>query len=309
MADHPDPIRSDDIRKNYGSVEALGGVSIKAAAGSITGLIGPDGAGKSSFMRIVLGLLSFDGGELILFGETGAERRRGGKSRIGYMPEVFSLYSDLTVEENLRFFFRIHRRDPAGFPARRRRLYRFNRLENFAHARAGTLSGGMKQKLALSCALMHEPELLVLDEPTTGVDPLSRREFWSMLAELKEQGITVLVSTPYMEEALRCDAVYLMNKGRVLAAGTPSALIDSFPGALYEIEDANHAPQELKRELAERFPDCPVFLSGRRVHLALPNGGTPDIGLSVAGTVRRVEPGLEDLFLSSVLRPEKKETS
>ncbi|MFA7565684.1 MAG: ABC transporter ATP-binding protein, partial [Alkalispirochaeta sp.] len=185
-------IQATGIRKSYGAVEALKGVDISAVEGAVTGLIGSDGAGKSSFMRIILGFLTADEGSLVLFG--GESDGHGGHG-IGYMPEVFSLYPDLTVEENLRFSYQIHGGRADGYAAKSDRLYRFNRLDEFKKARAGTLSGGMKQKLALSCALMHDPRLLVLDEPTTGVDPLSRQEFWEMLTELKNQGIGILVST------------------------------------------------------------------------------------------------------------------
>ncbi|ORC34058.1 hypothetical protein B4O97_14330 [Marispirochaeta aestuarii] len=295
-------IEAEAISKRYGEIRALEGVDIHAAAGEITGLIGPDGAGKSSFMRIVLGLLESDGGELKLFGETPERGRRGG---IGYMPEVFSLYTDLTVEENMRFSFRIHGGRPAEYTARSERLYTFNRLSDFKAARAGTLSGGMKQKLALSCALMQEPRLLVLDEPTTGVDPLSRREFWRMLSELKREGIGILVSTPYMEEALQCDRIYLMNEGRILNAGAPRELIDGFDGRIIEFEDSELAPQDLRRELAAAWSGRPVYLSGRSVHLVLPaaaGDAAADLPTRSSGTSREIEPDLEDIFLAGILR-------
>jgi ABC-type multidrug transport system ATPase subunit len=288
------------LRKSYGAVEALKGVDIQAAAGAITGLIGPDGAGKSSFMRIVLGLLTADEGSLELFGGESAADTHG----IGYMPEVFSLYTDLTVEENMRFSYRIYGGRSSGYSAKSERLYRFNRLDAFKHARAGTLSGGMKQKLALSCALMHDPRLLVLDEPTTGVDPLSRREFWSMLTELKEDGIGILVSTPYMEEALQCDSVYLVNEGRILIQGQPDELIANFAGRIIEFENPARPPQELRQEVSAAWPKRPVYLAGRRVHLALPaerGAGDAAVMEGIPGSHRDIEPELEDLFLTSVL--------
>ena len=299
-------IKARGIRKSYGAVEALKGVDIGAAEGAVTGLIGPDGAGKSSFMRIVLGLLSADEGTLVLFGDESAGRQANVRS-IGYMPEVFSLYTDLSVEENLRFSYQIHGGRAAGFAAKSDRLYRFNRLGEFKQARAGTLSGGMKQKLALSCALMHDPRLLVLDEPTTGVDPLSRREFWEMLAELKGEGIGILVSTPYMEEALQCDFIYLVHQGEILAAGPPRELIDNFSGRIVEFETDELAPQELRRKVSRAWPDRPVYLAGRRVHLVLfKESGEIDEAAAgkIAATHREVEPELEDLFLTSVLSGE-----
>jgi ABC-2 type transport system ATP-binding protein len=299
-------IAARGLCKNYGAVEALKGVDVEAAEGAITGLIGPDGAGKSSFMRIVLGLLAADGGSLELFGGKSVAGKTGGRARrgVGYMPEVFSLYTDLTVEENMRFSYRIHGGRSSGYPVKSERLYRFNRLDEFRNARAGTLSGGMKQKLALSCALMHDPRLLVLDEPTTGVDPLSRREFWSMLGELKDEGIGILVSTPYMEEALQCDSVYLVNEGRILIQGPPDELIANFAGRIIEFENGARPPQELRREVSAAWPERPVYLAGRRVHLALPpesgDGEAASLG-GISGSHREIEPELEDLFLTSVL--------
>ncbi len=293
------------LTKQYGNMEALKKVDLKAYPGEITGLIGPDGAGKSSLMRIVLGLLKRDGGDVALSGTDPGTDRSLVRNKVGYMPEVFSLYTDLSVEENLEFSFRIHRGNPAEFPSKRDRLYRFNRLQNFAGTRAGNLSGGMKQKLALSCALMHDPELLVLDEPTTGVDPLSRREFWQMLKEISGRGISILVSTPYMEEALQCDRISLMDKGSILLTGKPEELIKSFPRRILEFHSSPHPPQELRRLLSAAFPGYPVYLSGRRVHISQPEGdgrNLKDIGEQLgSASCKTVYPDLEDLFLTHVL--------
>ncbi len=305
-------IQAQNLLKKYGDLIALNRVDIAAKEGKITGLIGPDGAGKSSFMKILLGLIRRDEGDLDLFGSDPGDDRDTVRSRAGYMPEVFSLYTDLSVEENLLFSFRIHREKAADFASRRDRLYRFNRLERFAGARAGTLSGGMKQKLALSCALMHSPSLLVLDEPTTGVDPLSRREFWNMLQELKSQGITILVSTPYMEEALLCDSIYMISQGNILSSGNPGTLVAEYPGEVIEFTGTDLAPQILRRKLSEVLTAFPVFLSGRKVHAVLPR---KDRQL-FSETLRRVKdiparaelirPDLEDLFLVSVMQRENK---
>ena len=302
-------IQARGIRKSYGAVEALKGVDISAVEGAVTGLIGSDGAGKSSFMRIILGFLTADEGSLVLFG--GESDGHGGHG-IGYMPEVFSLYPDLTVEENLRFSYQIHGGRADGYAAKSDRLYRFNRLDGFKKARAGTLSGGMKQKLALSCALMHDPSLLVLDEPTTGVDPLSRQEFWEMLTELKNQGIGILVSTPYMEEALQCDSIYLVSQGEILAAGPPLELFKNFDGRVIEFDAPELAPQQLRRMVSKAWPDRPVYLAGRQVHLVLPEeSGKIDetvaataVARGIAAAHREVEPELEDLFLTSALAKE-----
>jgi ABC-type multidrug transport system ATPase subunit len=291
-------LQAAGIVKNYAKLRALSGINIRASEGEITGLIGPDGAGKSSFMKIVLGLVKRDSGNLLLFGEDPVIDPSVVRKRAGYMPEVFSLYTDLSVEENLSFSFQIHRGVMSEYPRLRERLYRFSRLEDFAGARSGTLSGGMKQKLALSCALMHSPELLILDEPTTGVDPLSREEFWTMLKELKNSGITILVSTPYMEEALQCDYVYLMNRGRVLEQGNPERLIEDFPGRIIEFDAVSEDPRAVRQRLQQQFPGAPVYLAGRRVHLSLSGGE------KYTGGGRQVKPDLEDLFLTRILSEE-----
>ena len=296
------------LTKKYGNTEALKSISMAARRGEITGLIGPDGAGKSSLMRIVLGLLRRDSGTVSLMGADPGTDRTLVRNRVGYMPEVFSLYTDLSVEENLEFSFRIHRGNPKEFAPKRDRLYRFNRLQNFSGTLAGNLSGGMKQKLALSCALMHDPSLLILDEPTTGVDPLSRREFWQMLKELRERGISILISTPYMEEALRCDRIYLMHKGTILLRGAPRKLLENFPGTILEIRSSTLASQDLRRRLSERFPEYPVYLSGKNVHISLPPGISDSLESRVRNlatdSIAPVLPDLEDLFLSEVLKRE-----
>jgi ABC-2 type transport system ATP-binding protein len=223
-------VQAVDLAKNYAGEHALRGATLNVPKGSLFGLIGADGAGKTTFLRILATLLDADNGTARVLShdvKTGMAAIRGA---IGYMPQRFSLYEDLTVEENMAFFadiFCVPAEDRGG---RMDRLLRFSRLSPFKARRAGALSGGMKQKLALSCALIHTPELLVLDEPTTGVDPLSRREFWSILRELKAQGVSILVSTPYLDEAEYCGRVALFHRGRVLASGAPKELMESGPG-------------------------------------------------------------------------------
>ena len=296
-------VAARDVTKSYGDIRALDGVSLIAEQGHITGLIGPDGAGKSTLMKIILSLEKKDGGTVSCLGVDPGYERKAIRNSIGYMPEVFSLYADQSVEENLMFYYRIHNGKKNEYANRRDRLYRFSRLENFAGTRAGNLSGGMKQKLALSCALMHDPRLLVLDEPTTGVDPLSRREFWNMLKELKDQGISILVSTPYMDEAMLCDRVYLMNRGRVLESGDPRNMLKGAKGCLFELSLKGKRPQEYIRETEKLFEGNPVYLSGRNLHIYLdreisersfrgkcrPLDGNPEC--------RKVKGTLEDLFM------------
>ncbi|MCI1209545.1 MAG: ABC transporter ATP-binding protein [Treponema sp.] len=303
-------IETFGICKKYGSVTALSGINFLMQPGTITGLIGPDGAGKSTLIRIILTLLRSDSGTCSVFGLTPEKNKKQIRTMTGYMPETFSLYSDLTVEENLQFSFRIHGMNPALYQTKLNQQYEFNRLRYFAKSRAGTLSGGMKQKLALSCAMMHDPRLLVLDEPTTGVDPLSRREFWQLLNELKNKGVSILVATPYMDEALRCDSVYFMFRGGVMSSGSPSDLIASFSGCVYEITTDNEDPEKLIRQLQTAKPAAAVYLSGRNIHFGLyarcardDCSAENDIRplLSKKNVVHRITPDLEDLFMMRIL--------
>ena len=226
-------VRVSDLHKQYGRTTALERVSLQVNQAEMFGLIGPDGAGKTTLIRILTSLLDPDAGECRLFGV--AVDREPAKIRglIGYMPQRFSLYPDLTVAENLRFFADLFRVPKTARRRRTEELLEFSRLTPFVDRRAGQLSGGMKQKLALSCALIHTPRILILDEPTTGVDPVSRREFWEILGKLKADGVTLLVSTPYMDEAERCDRIALMHKGRVLTVGQARDIAAGFPGAVF----------------------------------------------------------------------------
>lgn len=224
-------IEISGLSKKYGSVVALDDISLTVDRGEMFGLIGPDGAGKSTLYRILATLLDPDAGRASVLGLDTVLDCRELRRRIGYMPERFSLYQDMTVMENLRFFaslFGVGVRDNYDLIAPV-----FSQLERFPDRLAGRLSGGMKQKLALSCALIHRPEILLLDEPTTGVDAVSRNEFWDMLGGLRTQGITIMVSTSYMDEASRCARVAIVDKGRILASGTPDALVKEHTVNLY----------------------------------------------------------------------------
>lgn len=214
----------NDVTKNYGSICALDNVSFEVEKGELFGLIGPDGAGKTTLFRILTTLLVPDSGTATVEGLDAIKDYKRIRSIVGYMPGRFSLYQDLSVEENLEFFasiFGVDVKDNYDIIAP---IY--SQIEPFAKRRAGKLSGGMKQKLALSCALIHRPQVLFLDEPTTGVDAVSRSEFWDMLAGLKQYGISILVSTPYMDEAGRCDRIALINEGKVLKIDTPENIKD-----------------------------------------------------------------------------------
>lgn len=222
-----------DISKSYGAVKALQEISFEVQEGEIFGLIGPDGAGKTTVFRILTTLLKPDSGEAKVLGKDVVLDYRGIRSEVGYMPGRFSLYQDLTVKENLQFFASVFGTTVDENYDLIKPIY--SQLEPFKDRLAGALSGGMKQKLALSCALVHKPAVLFLDEPTTGVDAVSRKEFWEMLHRLKEEGISILVSTPYMDEAEQCDRVGLLQQGRLLSINTPQAITKQFDSDLWAI--------------------------------------------------------------------------
>lgn len=234
-----------EISKRYGKVEALKGVSFSVQPGELFGLIGPDGAGKSTLFRILTTLLLADSGTAHLMGLDVVKDYKAIRQMVGYMPGRFSLYQDLTVEENLNFFATVFHTTIEENYDLVKDIYQ--QIEPFKKRRAGALSGGMKQKLALSCALIHKPEILFLDEPTTGVDPVSRKEFWEMLRRLKEQGITIIVSTPIMDEARQCDRIAFINEGEIQGIDTPAHILYQFAHIL--------CPAGLEREEAHRGND------------------------------------------------------
>ncbi len=230
-------ITIQNINKSYGSVQALQNISLEINNGELFGLIGPDGAGKSTLMRILMTLLFQDSGTATMNGLDVMKDYKKIRKIVGYMPGRFSLYQDLTVEENLNFFATVFNTTIAENYDLIKDIY--VQIEPFKNRLAGKLSGGMKQKLALSCALIHKPEILVLDEPTTGVDAVSRKEFWEMLKKLQTKEITILVSTPYMDEAMLCNRVALMQKGKVLNVDTPQKLVENYDRKLYAIRSNN----------------------------------------------------------------------
>jgi ABC-2 type transport system ATP-binding protein len=233
-----DPVNAIEIKnfkKLYGAKVAVEDVSLSIRSGEMFGLIGPDGAGKTTLMRAVCTLLLPDGGTVFVHGRDATRDITPIRARLGYMPQRFSLYQDLTVEQNLLFFADLFQVARSEREKRLRELYRFSRLEPFKKRRSGALSGGMKQKLALSCALVHTPEILVLDEPTTGVDPVSRHELWEILGAIQKEGTTILVSTTYLDEADRCDRVALMHEGRIVAGGTPGEVKAGFRYCLFSM--------------------------------------------------------------------------
>lgn len=288
------------LTKSYGTLVALDHVSLSVPECSLFGLIGPDGAGKTTLYRILTTLLSPDEGNAIVAGLDVARDYRKLRAEIGYMPEKFSLYPDLTVMENLRFFaslFGVDIKDSLDLIAPI-----FKQLKEFPNRMAKALSGGMKQKLALSCALIHRPRVLLLDEPTTGVDAVSRSEFWKMLGRLKDMGITVLVSTSYMDEAERCEYVALMNKGKILDVNTPKKLMEGLGWSLYNASAKEMYPLlEALRSMPD-VEDCYTF--GATLHVVTTEAFRPEVvvnRLQQEGlTDIRIYPAkgnIEDLFI------------
>jgi len=255
-------VEVDKLSKNYGKVKALQDISFSVNKGELFGFIGPDGAGKTTLFRILTTLLIPDHGFASVEQLDVVKDFKKIRRKVGYMPGKFSLYQDLTVEENLKFFASIFQTTIAENYHLIKDIYQ--QIEPFRNRLAGKLSGGMKQKLALSCALIHKPDVLFLDEPTTGVDAVSRKEFWEMLRKLKESGITILVSTPYMDEASLCDRVALMQKGSIMSIDTPSNIIEQFDLKIFAIksEDMYHLIKDLRE-----YPDArSVFLFGQYIH-------------------------------------------
>jgi len=226
-------IQINNLHKSYGQIKAVNGITLSLEKGEMFGLVGPDGAGKTTTIRILCGLLNADEGEVLVLNKEIKNNRKEIQNNIGYLSQRFSLYGDLTVDENIEFFADIH--NVKNYKERRSELLEFTRLKPFRNRLADNLSGGMKQKLALACSLIHKPQIIFLDEPTTGVDPVSRRDFWKILAGLLKEGITIFMSTPYLDEAERCHRVAMMNKGEIIALDTPQNIKGSMNQEVIEI--------------------------------------------------------------------------
>jgi len=289
-----------DLAKSYGEVQAVKSIDLTVESGELVGLIGPDGAGKTTLMRSVCGLIHPDKGKIKVFGFDPEKNPRQVRERIGYMPQRFSLYPDLTVAENIRFFADLYLVPADELSKREARLMEFSRLGPFRNRRAGHLSGGMKQKLALSCTLIHTPQLLILDEPTTGVDPVSRREFWTILKDLASEGIGLLVSTPYMDEAVLCHRVVLMHRGKALAEGTPSEITFRFPHKLCEV--TSNDPTTLLHVLENvDLRGIPIIRFGGALHVIATDEEERSRVLAAARKAGfqaiPIEPTMEDAFV------------
>lgn len=291
-------IEINNLSKSYGKTKALDNVSFNVERGELFGLIGPDGAGKTTLFRLLTTLLTPDEGSATVDGRDIVKDYLNIRSAVGYMPGRFSLYPDLTVEENLEFFaalFGVTVKESYDLIAP---IYR--QIESFRKRRAGKLSGGMKQKLALSCALIHRPNVLFLDEPTTGVDAVSRREFWDMLSQLKTQGITILVSTPYMDEASRCDRIALCNEGHILGVNTPQNFVHDFNEMLYGIRAKDMFSLLQRARSIEGVAACYPF--GEYHHLIANDNFNPSIFTSQLSDLEGLEictqePSIEDVFI------------
>lgn len=297
-----------DLTRQFGAVVAVDRLSFAVESGELFGLVAPDGAGKTTTLRMLAGVLPPSGGDARVAGFSVAREPDRIRPHIAYMAQRFGLYEDLTVMENLVFYADLHRVPRKERPARLERLFAFSRLEPFADRLAGALSGGMKQKLALSCALVHRPRILLLDEPTFGVDPISRRELWAILAEMIAEGTTIVVSTAYLDEAERCDRVAFMQEGRLLALDEPAALRASLAGVMVAVRASE--PRRARDLLRARPGVARATLFGESVHVLLATGEDPAAlrepleaaGLTV-GEVRSVVPSLEDVFIDRMTAP------
>jgi len=292
------------LAKSFGEIKAVQGVDLNVEPGEILGLVGPDGAGKSTLLRLLVGVLDPDAGYAAVGGIKVGENPEGARELLGYMPQQYSLYADLTVSENLRFFADMYFVPRSERERRLERLFEFSRLKPYTSRPAGKLSGGMYKKLALSCTLIHTPKILILDEPTTGVDPLSRRELWDILYTFSAEGVAIVVSTPYMDEAERCHRVSLIHQGRLLITDHPEAILGRFGDELFEVVTEN---LEKARAVLSGVPGvrrCYPAGSLLKVAVAEGAGGESLIRRSLESravsftSTEKAEPNFEDVFLS-----------
>jgi len=292
-----------NLVKSYDSIVAVNNINLEIIEGEMFGLVGPDGAGKTTTIRILCGLLKIDSGSVEVLGSELKKNKKTIQNQIGYLSQKFSLYGDLSIDENIEFFADIH--NVKDFKKRRDELLAFTRLTQFRDRLAEKLSGGMKQKLALACSLIHKPKLLFLDEPTTGVDPVSRRDFWKILSDLQKEGITILMTTPYLDEAERCNRVALMNNGKIIAVDTPQNIKNSIHKQVIEIicDDIKKAYAVLK----EKY-DTDVQIFGDRLDVVVDN---VDQSLKDLNSIfeknniellshRTITPSLENVFIHLV---------
>ncbi|NLB32923.1 MAG: ABC transporter ATP-binding protein [Tissierellia bacterium] len=298
------------LTKKFGDITAVDNLNIEVKKNTIFGLVGPDGAGKTTTMRMLLSLLTPDSGTAEIGGYDILKESEEIKQHIGYMPQRFSLYGDLTVMENLEFYAEVYQVPNKEKKEKIKELLDFSNLTNHSYKLADQLSGGMKQKLALSCNLIHTPKYLLLDEPTIGVDPVARREFWKILFELKEGGTTIFVSTPYMDEAERCDEIGLMNNGRIVKTDTPANIINNFENPIICVASENN---HLARDIAlkeEYVTDS--YLFGEELHIIADDSDNAIKELlkkfeanNMKVAITKTSPSLEDVFVN-IIKSEKR---
>ena len=301
-------IRAERLSKSFGDLKAVDDLTLEVEEGAIFGLVGPDGAGKTTTMRLLTGILDPSAGDAWVAGRHVFREAEAVKDDIAYMSQRFGLYPDLTVMENIDFYADLYGMPRRGRAARIDELLAFSNLTPFKKRQAGKLSGGMKQKLGLACALIHTPKVLFLDEPTNGVDPVSRRDFWRILYQLLREKVTIFVSTAYLDEAERCARVALMHRGRLIAVGTPEEVKRLMRGSLIEVRATE--PRRTVAVLREQLAAESVGLFGDRVHIVAQD---PDPAMTKAGeilrnagltveSIRTIEPSLEDVFVSVLSR-------
>jgi len=295
-------VRVRGLTRRFGALTAVDGLNLEVKSGEVFGLVGPDGAGKTTTLRMLCALMDPSEGSAEVSGCDVVKDPQGVKDRIGYMAQRFGLYQDLTVEENMIFYADLfgidHRERDQMMP----RLLEMTRMSPFGKRAAGKLSGGMKQKLALMCTLLHQPRILFLDEPTNGVDPVSRRDFWVILYDLVKQGMTVFVTTAYLDEAERCDRVGLMDKGRPIQCDSPAELKAKLPETVWQVEVAN---SRVVRELLRKVPGVvAVEPAGSVLHVfAAPLIDAASLlAVAPAASVRKITPSIEDVFIAHIRR-------
>jgi ABC-2 type transport system ATP-binding protein len=296
----------DNLSKSFGPARVLNKLNISVEPGEVFGLLGPDGAGKTTLLRILAGIMTASSGKVNILGFDVTAHMESAKQHIGYLPQRFSLYPDLTVTENIDFYSRLFKVKARDSKSRKEQLLEFSRLGPYADRRARHLSGGMKQKLALTCALIHTPKLLLLDEPTTGIDPISRREFWKILYDLVAQQVTIIIATPYMDEAERASRVALLYNGTLLRCDKPENLKRQFRAEIAEVvSDNNHAAKSI---LEKRFGFQRVVFFGDKIHLKLDNYDTEatianrllrEANINII-SLERIAPTLEDVFIDAI---------
>ena len=293
------------LSRDFGTLTAVDDLTFDVGRGELFGIVGPDGAGKTTTLRMLAGVLRPTRGTALIEGVDVAQDPEGAKPHLAYMAQRFGLYEDLTFSENLAFYADMYSVPKAERPERLKRLFKFSRLDEFTDRLAGKLSGGMKQKLSLSCCLIHTPKVLLLDEPTFGVDPISRRELWLILHEMVEQGVTVIVSTSYLDEAERCDRVVLLNEGRAIALDTPSHLQAGLDGTMLALRTTT--PRDARDFLKSLPSVSSAAFFGDAIHALLTPGTDVDQLTSALAArhidilgLEKIEPSLEDVFIHLV---------